>query len=238
MVSLAVVLGFVELSRLTQTNTSISETSINIILAWLLCFSSLKPNWLDLNLVISLAVVLPFLMAIVRRDPPSAIPNISSALLGIMYVGWLFGRHLILLRQMQHGLQLIVLLISITWSGDIGAFLIGRRWGKHKLIPAISPGKSLEGYIAGIVFACATAMLIHIWLLQDVQLLHIIILGAMLTVVGQLGDLAESLLKRAANVKDSGSVMPGHGGILDRCDSMIFIAPALYYYSTFVIHLS
>jgi len=177
-------------------------------------------------------------MEIIRRDPRSALLNTSSALLGVVYIGWLFGRHLILLRQIPEpaGRHLIFLLVGITWSGDIGAYLIGMRFGKHKLIPAISPGKSVEGYVAGVALSCIAVLAIRHWLLSDIKLLHMVTLGIGLTIIGQIGDLAESLLKRGANVKDSGRLMPGHGGILDRCDSMIFIAPALYYYISLLVH--
>ncbi len=238
LVSLVVVLGAREFPRLTGSASSLLSRLPSILIAWLLCLSSFRPDWVDTNLVICLAVGLPFLIEIVKRNPPSALLNISSALLGVLYVGWLFGRHLILLRQMSDGRNLIILLIGITWSGDIGAYLVGMRFGKHKIIPAISPGKSIEGYLAGIVFSCVVALAIRHWLLTDIGLLHMVIMGIGLAIIGQIGDLAESLLKRGANMKDSGTIMPGHGGILDRCDSMIFIAPALYYYSIYILYLS
>ena len=238
LVSIVVILGVVEFTRLAGTADKLLASPLNAAIAWLICLSSFKPNWVDANLVLCLAISLPFLAEIIRRDPRSALLNTSSAVLGILYVGWLFGRHLILLRYMTNGDNLIFLLAGITWSGDIGAYLVGRRFGKHKVIPLISPGKSIEGYVAGIVFSCVTAIAIGHWLLPDIELLHVIVLGIGLAIIGQVGDLAESLLKRGANVKDSGRLMPGHGGILDRCDSMMFIAPALYYYSVYVLHLN
>lgn len=233
-VSLVVVLISVEFSKLSGSTASSLTKILNIFIGWLICLSSFKPEWIDVNLILCLAVILPFVVEIIRRSPPSALLNVSSALLGVIYIGWLFGRHLILLGQMPDGRNLIYLLVGITWSGDIGAYLIGRRFGKHKVIPAISPGKSIEGYIAGVTFSFLTALAIRYWLLPDAKLFHIVILGVGLTIVGQIGDLAESLLKRGAKAKDSGNIMPGHGGLLDRCDSMIFITPALYYYVRFI----
>jgi len=235
-VSLVVILSAYEFSRFASGG--FLPGILNISIAWLICVSSFRPDWMDVNIVLCLAIGLPFLLEIIRRKPDLALLNISSALLGILYAGWLLGRHLILLRQMENGRNLIFLLVGITWSGDIGAYLVGMRFGKHKFIPAISPGKSVEGYIAGIVFSCVAALTIRHWLLPDIELLHIVALGIGLTIVGQVGDLAESLLKRGAKVKDSGSLMPGHGGILDRCDSMIFITPALYYYSVYILHIN
>jgi phosphatidate cytidylyltransferase len=233
-VSLVIVLGSIEFSKLAKSNLVLKF--LIIFFAWLICLSSFKPEWLDINLIIFLSICLPFLIEILRRKPDSAFFNVSSVLLGIFYIGWLFGRHLILLRQMPDGRNLIFLLAGITWSGDIGAYLIGMFFGKHKIIPAISPGKSLEGYIAGIVLSCITALIISHFLLPEIWIVHIIILGIGLTIIGQIGDLAESMLKRSAKVKDSGKLMPGHGGILDRCDSMMFITPALYYYALYLIY--
>jgi len=238
LVSLVVIFGVIEFSRMAGSVKSLPSWILSAIIACLFCLSSFRPNWLDINLVFCLAVGLPFLIEILRRKPPAALLNVSAALLGVLYVGWLFGRHLILLRQMSDGRNLIFLLMGVTWSGDIGAYLVGMRFGKHKIIPAISPGKSVEGYLAGIVFSCVVALAFRHWLLSNIGFLHIIILGIGLAIIGQIGDLAESLLKRGANMKDSGRIMPGHGGILDRCDSMIFIAPALYYYAIYILHLS
>jgi phosphatidate cytidylyltransferase len=250
-VSVVVILSAYEFSRLVGstgdgTHSEFKDSSFTkfhvlrlvscVFLAWLFCLSSFKPNWIDVNLVLCLAIGLPFLTEIIRRDTRSALLNTSSASLGVLYIGWLLGRHLILLRQMPDGRHLIFLLLGITWSGDIGAYLIGVRFGKHKVVPAISKGKSVEGYIAGIVFSVITALAIRHWLLSSIKLLHVVILGVGLAIIGQVGDLAESLLKRSANVKDSGRLMPGHGGILDRCDSMIFIAPALYYYVSLLVY--
>lgn len=233
-VSLVVILSVMEFSKLAKVTGGRVPLLLNILVAWLICFSSFKADWLDVNLVLCIAIILPFFIEIIRRDPGSALPNVSAALLGTLYAGWLFGRHLLLIIQMPNGGHLIFLLMGIAWSGDIGAYLIGRSFGKHKIIPAISPGKSVEGYVAGIAFSCITALALRYWLLPDLRLLHTVILGVGLAIIGQIGDLAESLLKRGANVKDSGSLMPGHGGILDRCDSLIFITPAMYYYIGFI----
>jgi phosphatidate cytidylyltransferase len=236
-VSLVVILGTLEFSELTIPRGNSLLLFFSIPINLLFCFSPLK-DLIDTHLVLGLAVVLPFVYEIIRRKPQSALPNISSFVLCILYVGWLFGRHLTLIRQMPDGIELIYLLLGIAWGSDIGAYLIGKKFGKHRIIPAISPGKSLEGYIAGIFFGIAVSLAICCWLLPGIGLLQACIIGLILTIIGQIGDLAESILKRSANVKDSGKIMPGHGGILDRCDSLVFMTPALYYYSLYVIHIN
>ena len=236
-VSLVVIIGTLEFSELAIPKRNSLLLFFVLPINLLFCFSPLK-DWIDIHAVLCFAILFPFVYEIIRRKPSSALPNISSFVLCVLYVGWLFGRHLILLRQMPDGVALIYLSLGIAWGSDIGAYLIGKQFGKHRIIPAISPGKSLEGYIAGIFFGIAVSLALCYWLLPDIGLLQACIMGLILTVMGQIGDLAESILKRSANVKDSGKIMPGHGGILDRCDSLVFITPALYYYSIYVLHLN
>jgi phosphatidate cytidylyltransferase len=238
LISLVVVLSTLEFSGLTIPKGNSLLLLFSIPINLLFCFSPLRPDWINVNLIFCLAIVLPFLYEIIRRQPHSALPNISSFVLCILYVGWLFGHHLILIRQMSDGINLIYLLVGITWCSDIGAYLVGKRLGKHKIITAISPSKSLEGYIGGLIFGIAISLALCFWLLPNIKPFHAVIMGLVFTIIGQLGDLAESILKRGANVKDSGKLMPGHGGILDRCDSLVFITPALYYYCIYVLHIN
>ena len=163
--------------------------------------------------------------------------------MGIIYAGWAFGRYLVLIRDMkidnmEIGVELIFLFIAIIWSGDTGAYATGRLLGRHKLIPAISPGKTIEGAMGGLFFGILGGIAIkYVFLPKVIALHHIIILGILLGIIGQIGDLGESLLKRNANMKDSGNLIPGHGGVLDRCDSMILTAPVFYYYLKYLLHI-
>lgn len=237
-VSIAVILSSIEFSGFVVSKKSRLLIIITIPINFLLCLSPLKPELIDTNLLLCLAIISLFTIEIVRAEIDFALLNVSASILSIIYVGWLFGRHLVLIRQMPDGREFIYLILGITWSGDIGAYLIGRQFGKHKIIPAISPKKSLEGYIAGLLFGVATSIALCHFLNLNIELYHAIILGVGLTIIGQLGDLAESLMKRSAKIKDSGKIMPGHGGILDRCDSLIFIAPSFYYYSVYILKLT
>ncbi len=116
---------------------------------------------------------------------------------------------------------------------------MGKLFGRHKLIPAISPGKTIEGSFGGIFWGILGGVAIkYAFLSAVIPLYHVIISGLLLGIVGQIGDLGESLLKRNANAKDSGSLIPGHGGMLDRCDSMILTAPLMYYYLKYVLHMA
>ncbi|MCO4799389.1 MAG: phosphatidate cytidylyltransferase [Colwelliaceae bacterium] len=125
-----------------------------------------------------------------------------------------------------HGAQLIMFLFLMVWSADVGAYFVGKAIGKHKLMPNVSPGKTMEGFIGGVIFACALVALAGVNLGWDQQQFILVIgITAVITTISVLGDLNESMFKRQAGIKDSGSILPGHGGILDRIDSLTATAP-------------
>src|ERR1043166_5882991 len=133
------------------------------------------------------------------------------------------------------GALLVFLPLLVTWASDIGAYFVGRAIGKHKLIPAVSPGKTVEGAIGGLVASVIVAWLIGDRMLRPAAQLGfkwapwgLILFGVAVSAAAQIGDLAESLLKREAGVKDSSRILPGHGGILDRLDSLFFVLPVSY----------
>lgn len=223
-----VVISAYELFNLLKLEDRLPIKIAGITIVLLSTLTSFNPELLIIPL--SLAILFPFFYEILKRKPESAIISVTSVIFGTIYIGYLFGYHLIKLRQLQNGKDILILLLSIAWSSDVFAYLLGRKFGKHKVIPAISPGKSLEGFLSGIVFGVVSALIICY--IFDFELKHGVILGMGLTILGQIGDLSESLLKRSAGVKDSGKLMPGHGGVLDRCDSLMFMTPALYYYVT------
>ncbi len=155
-------------------------------------------------------------------------------LAGILYIGWMLS-HYISLRELSDGRGWVFLALFSTFAGDTFAFLIGRAAGRHLLAPTISPKKTWEGAIAGFVATIATALIISVFFKLPLSYAHIIFLGSLIGISGQLGDLAESLLKRNAGAKDSGNLIPGHGGILDRIDSVIFTGVIVYYYVKWLI---
>lgn len=188
------------------------------------------------GLVVAMLIVI-LVMAELFRNNGSALLNTSTALLGFGYVGGLLN-FLLLIRQLPNQRDLdyamggtwVVMLFIIIWVCDTAAYLIGSRLGRHKLFTSVSPKKTVEGAIGGLVFAVATAWVCHVTFVQGLRLQDSLIIGAICGTIGQLSDLAESRFKRDAGVKDSSSLIPGHGGVLDRFDSELLAAPLTYVY--------
>lgn len=171
------------------------------------------------------------------KDFSKMLTGMGVTLLGIMYVAFL-GGFLISIRvgfEAHPGLStdLLCYFFLVIFGSDTGAYFTGRAIGKHKLAPAISPGKTVEGLIGGIVVAAVFGALATVWFLPELPYQWSIPLAAVLAVVGVLGDLAESAMKRGSKTKDAASILPGHGGLLDRLDSLLFGAPILYYFARF-----
>jgi phosphatidate cytidylyltransferase len=152
-----------------------------------------------------------------------------------LYIPFL-GSHLLSIRTGFNptlSAHLLSFFFLVLMGADAGAYYIGRAFGKRKLAPKISPGKTWEGAIGGVVAALAMGALAHFWFFRELPLKYILPLAVIMTVVGILGDLAESALKRGAGAKDAASILPGHGGLLDRLDSLLFNAPLIYYFARF-----
>lgn len=160
---------------------------------------------------------------------------VDSAVLlfGVVYVALTLG-HLLLTRALPDGEFLIFFVFLVTWAGDTGAYYAGINLGRRRLAPAISPNKTIEGLIGGLLLAILAALLGRAWFLPSFSIGDCVAIGLLLTAAGVLGDLSESVLKRGGGVKDSGGLIPAHGGMLDRLDSVLFAAPAFYYYVTLV----
>ncbi|MBU0503380.1 MAG: phosphatidate cytidylyltransferase [Candidatus Omnitrophota bacterium] len=182
-------------------------------------------------LLIVLALLFLIIMQFKRRESSGTVVGISTTIFGILYVSW-FLSFLIKIRFLDNGTAFLAGVIIITKLTDIGAFLVGMRFGKTPLIPRISPKKSVEGAVGGVIFSVLGALICKSFL--PFSYMHLLILGVLLSVLGQLGDLSESLIKRDCQIKDSGSAIPGIGGVLDLLDSLIFTAPAFYFYMSIV----
>lgn len=159
---------------------------------------------------------------------PTAGLRIMAGIGGPLYVGGLITTNALLRRDF--GPEYVVLALMFAWFGDTGGYFFGRFLGKRKLYEAISPKKTRAGFVGSIVGALLGALLAHFWFLPSLPLLDAILLGIVAGALGQLGDLVESLLKRSTGIKDSGTILPGHGGILDRIDALLVVSALLYLY--------
>lgn len=169
------------------------------------------------------------------------IAGLSTSVFGLMYAGYCASFFVAMHRMPGIGPGLVTMLIAMVGMSDTGAYAIGKAFGKHKLAPRISPNKTMEGSIAALFCAAATGIVLYYlkesfgWSSYPAwPMLVYALVGIILSVVGQLGDLVESMLKRDAGVKDSGTLFPGHGGALDRCDAFLFGGPTLYYLALFI----
>jgi phosphatidate cytidylyltransferase len=163
-----------------------------------------------------------------------AINQIAYTLFGVLYVAG-FGGYYLLIRSFEHGERLILFLFLIVWLGDIAAYYWGKNFGKKPLALTISPKKTIEGAVAGIIGSLMAGVVAQVWFLDQLAMAHCLLVAVICGIIGQFGDLAESLLKRQVGVKDSSNLIPGHGGVLDRIDSLLFAGPAFYCYFKLVL---
>lgn len=182
-------------------------------------------------ITLTICAMCSFMWVLFRGKQPY-IANVATTLLGMVYCGW-FPLHLIFLRDLScpkydSGLGFVVLMFTAILLTDVGCYYVGTKLGKRKLAPVISPNKTIEGSIGGMFFAILGAVVIGLFI--DLSWYMSAIAGVICTVFAQIGDLCESMLKRDAGVKDSGSSLPGHGGFLDRTDSFILTIPIMYYF--------
>lgn len=192
-------------------------------------------------LLVTLAVIAMLLLVTqafrFRADFSKMLAGVGVTLLGVMYLAFL-GGFLVAMRmgfEQRVGLSthLLGYFFLVIFASDIGAYLGGRALGKHKLAPAISPGKTVEGLIAGLLFAAGAAALATLTFFSELPYQVSVPLAVVLAAVGVLGDLCESAIKRGAGAKDAASILPGHGGFLDRLDSLLFGAPIFYYFARY-----
>ena len=194
---------------------------------------------LDVETIALVIIVLTVgtLIAATLRGAPfdKMIASSGATILGVLYVV-LLGGHLVALRtgfEEKLAAHLLSFFFLILMGADTGAYYVGRAIGKHKLAPAISPGKTWEGVVGGVVAGLALATVAHFWFFRELPLKWALPLTAAMIVLGILGDLTESALKRGAGAKDTAKILPGHGGALDRLDSLLFNAPLIYYFAHF-----
>jgi len=186
-------------------------------------------------MALSLSVMIVFILFLWKiSEKKFDIINVIKVIFGIIYIPFLVS-HFILLRKIPDGELWIIFVLVLAFIGDTAALYVGKYFGKRKLIPLVSPGKTVEGTIALVIGSVAGCLIFKLLFLPQIPLFHVVIISFFGSIIGQLGDLFESAIKRNYGQKDAGFLLPGHGGVLDRLDCLLLIAPFVYYYLTIVI---
>ncbi len=223
--------------------------SLGIIAAMMLGLNSYFHSYIFTFITPTALIFVVSVAELLRKEIKDPIAHISTTLFGVVYTGWLMS-HLILLMQMpqvvthheyynifgikiRNGTSFALLPFVLTWTNDTGAFFIGRKFGKRKFLPRVSPKKTWEGVFGGAGCTLVASFIYRYVYAPYLSTGDCIVLSLLVAILAPLGDLVESIIKRDVNLKDASSTIPGHGGVLDRFDSLLFTTPAIYYYLRF-----
>lgn len=220
-------LAYIEYGRMQGVSWKKTQMLLGLLIVWLLLVSGLAKQQMIVSLPIFsepnnllLGMILFFIWILLSRNQFD-IYQMGYLFVGALYIGYGFSFMLEVLWQ-ANGVELTLLIVLVTWANDSGAYFVGKYFGKRKLWPAISPNKTIEGSVAGILSGALIGLVIAVCLPQVFSWSTTILLSLFIAAIGQIGDLIESAWKRTIGVKDSGTILPGHGGILDRFDSLLF----------------
>lgn len=251
-VEAVVVLGLLEFYRMAQAKGAWPHTVPGVLAGACLVLLLYLGHGAAAGLLVTTFSLVVLVMELRRGRPEGSILNVGATVLGVFYVGWL-GGHLGLLRTLpaevagpgplpfgagpgpDTGARVVLFTFLVTWAGDTGAYFVGRARGRTPLFPAVSPKKTAEGTAGGMFASMLAGILGGLWVLPRLGIQDSILLGAVGGIVGPIGDLVESLFKRDSGLKDAGRTIPGHGGVLDRFDSLLFVAPVFYYYFKYMV---
>jgi phosphatidate cytidylyltransferase len=235
LIILASLVGIAEYNRMAFGREDSAEKAVAGLAA---LFFPLAAFWGDRELLLALvafSVMAVFILNLLRaRKGALEMNSPARAVLGIVYIPLLIS-HLILIRNMRAGELWVFYVLVVAFVGDVAAYYAGRSLGKRKLLLEVSPGKTVEGTVALMIGSTVGSIVFISHFFPALPIFHAAFLGMIGGVIGQLGDLTESALKREAGIKDSGALLPGHGGILDRLDCLLFISPFVFYYKEFII---
>jgi phosphatidate cytidylyltransferase len=226
--SLVAAIAAFEYYRIVKSEHIQPLTYFGIVFSVLLVLNAHSPYSFTLPFILVLATLIPLIWMIFKHNKDNSFINWGWTITGILYTGWLLSFY-ISIRAMDQGMAWVFLVLSCTALCDVFAYFVGSAIGKHALASSVSPGKTWEGSAGGLAASIIFAVVLSVCLRLPLNYWQMIIAGIIIGVISQLGDLVESLLKRNMKTKDAGNLLPGHGGILDRIDSHLLIAPVAYY---------
>lgn len=235
LIALVALMGLWEYQRLALPTAERRERVLLLVSAALILFAATAADAPLMIALVSFSVMVLLLIELtVLREGMVDMGRTGRMVLGLLYIPLLLS-HFILIRQAPEGREWVFFILVLAFAGDIAAFYVGRRFGRRKLLPQVSPGKTVEGVIGLVCGSVAGCLLFRFLFLPALPWGHAVLMAVVGSLLGQLGDLCESALKRSAGVKDSGALLPGHGGFLDRLDCLLFIAPYVYYYQALIL---
>ena len=221
--------GLMELSRLLLVRTTAWLKGVVFGVGLFLPLATYWKGTFGLTLATVAALFIILLVHLfLYANREAVLPSLGAVVFAQFYIPFLLS-HLLLLFQLPSGRRWIFFVLFVIFAGDTGAYYTGLRWGKRKLWPTVSPGKTVEGAVGGLFSSLVVALIAGKLLVSSSGIDFLLVLAFFLAMVGQMGDLMESMLKRVSQVKDASSLLPGHGGLLDRLDSLIFTFPLAYY---------
>ena len=242
LVDLIIVLGLMEFYAMMRAKGMHPYRTIGVISGLTLSTYIFFRSGEYANFVFTFILIALMGLELARKDNRLAVYHVSTTIFGVIYVAYL-ASHLVLLRELPNqvgvpyaqGASFVFLVFVVTWASDTGAYAIGSLFGEHTLSPKVSRNKTWEGAFGGVLFAAMAGWVASVTFAGYLAAWEGVVMGVLASMVGLLGDLFESTLKRDAGVKDTSHVIPGHGGVLDRFDSLLFTAPLIYYFLKFVI---
>jgi phosphatidate cytidylyltransferase len=227
-IAIVAILASIEFYSATLKQIKHPIIYFGIIVIFLLTLSPYYAEFISRTIILTFVIVISLIWLLFIREKDKAFLNWAYTLAGILYIGWMLS-YWSDLRHFENGKELVLWSILIVMSNDTTAFFAGRAFGKHLMAPSISPKKTWEGAASGLIISILVSVFLGILLPLPLTYWQLILFGLGISILAQLGDLVESLLKRNTGVKDSSRLIPGHGGILDRLDSFIFIGAVLYF---------
>jgi len=231
-ISILCVYEYLAISKKYNPHAYMSLLMASIFFVFLYFFKNFPVNKVVISAVIMIFIL--FSIEIFGKNPNLCIVRISSSFLGAFFIP-LSLIHMTYIRDLNCGMELMFFVFVVVWILDTAAYVFGSIFGRHKLAKTISPKKTVEGAMAGIIFGLLAAVIFrYVFMRNILTTWHSIILGFVIAVIGQFSDLAESIVKRDGSLKDSGKIIPGHGGVFDRFDSYMFVTPIVYYIFKFL----